>query len=130
MDKWAVNGISDYRKAYAELGISLPQMESDKITSYGKPTMTYNGWTNYETWRVNMEFFDGMTPENFGYDKHELDTDDYANVEKLAADLEWYVEDLLGQDAEGFALDLAHSFLARVDWEEIAEHMIYDYANA
>jgi len=22
-------------------------------------TETYNGWTNYETWRVSLEFFDG-----------------------------------------------------------------------
>ena len=21
---------------------------------------TYNGWTNYATWRVNLEIFDGM----------------------------------------------------------------------
>ena len=23
----------------------------------------YNGWTNYETWRVNLEIFDGYEPE-------------------------------------------------------------------
>lgn len=91
---------------------------------------TYNGWKNYETWRVNMEFMDGMTPEDFGYDKHELDTDDYASVEKLAGTLEEQVTLILEAQAEGFALDLAHSFLARVDWEEIAQHMIYDYNNA
>jgi len=91
---------------------------------------TYNGWSNYETWRVNMEFFDGMTPENFGYDKHMLDTDDYTNVEKFAGVLEMYVCDLVETQSSGFTLDLAHSFLARVDWEEIAEHMIYDYNNA
>lgn len=22
--------------------------------------MKYNGWTNYATWRVNLEMFDGM----------------------------------------------------------------------
>ena len=22
---------------------------------------TYNGWTNYATWRVNLEIFDGLT---------------------------------------------------------------------
>ena len=22
---------------------------------------TYNGWTNYATWRVNLEWFDGQT---------------------------------------------------------------------
>ena len=24
---------------------------------------TYNGWTNYETWRVNLEIFDGYDPD-------------------------------------------------------------------
>jgi len=32
----------------------------------GDKTMTtdknYNGWTNYATWRVNLEMFDGMSP--------------------------------------------------------------------
>lgn len=144
MDKWAANGIDDYRKAYTERGISLPQMESDKrndITSNGETTMstkytpkkTYNGWANYETWRVNLEFLDGMTPEDFGYDKHTLDIDDYKDVEKLAGlagRLEFHVCDLVEMQSSGFALDLAHSFFDRVDWEEIAERMIYDYVNA
>lgn len=104
------------------------------MTSNKENTMrndgTYNGWANYETWRVNLEFLDGMTPEDLGYDKHELDSDDYENVEKLSKDLEWYVTDLLKQDAEGFALTLALDFLRKVDWEEIASHMIYDHVNA
>ena len=25
---------------------------------------TYNGWTNYATWRVNLEIFDGMSPRD------------------------------------------------------------------
>lgn len=91
---------------------------------------TYCGWANYETWRVNMEMLDGMTPEDFGYDKHMLDTDDYTSVEMFAKALEMYVCEIVEMDAKGFALDLAMSFLDRVDWEEIAEHMIYDYHNA
>ena len=86
----------------------------------------YNGWTNYETWRINLEMLDGMTIEDMGFDLHELDTDDYADTEKLGQALEMYVCELVEQDAKGFALDLAHSFLAQVDWNEIAEHMIAD----
>jgi hypothetical protein len=33
---------------------------------------------------------------------------------------------MVEQDAKGFALDLAQSFLAKVDWMEIAEHMVAD----
>jgi hypothetical protein len=86
----------------------------------------YNGWTNYETWRINLEVIDGMTIEDFGFDLHEIDTDDVANVESLAESLEVHTCELIEGQAKGFALDLAHSFLARVDWVEIAEHLIAD----
>jgi hypothetical protein len=89
-------------------------------------TEQYNGWTNYETWRVNLEVLDGMTLEDFGFDLHEVDTDDVADVESVAGALEMYTCELIEGQASGFALDLAHSFLARVDWVEIAEHMISD----
>jgi hypothetical protein len=88
----------------------------------------YNGWTNYETWRVNLEMLDGMTVEDFGYESRALDTDDYETIERLADSLEMYVSEMVEQDAKGFALDLAQSFLAKVDWMEIAEHMVEDYA--
>jgi hypothetical protein len=28
-------------------------------------TEKYNGWTNYATWRVNLEMFDGITANEF-----------------------------------------------------------------
>ena len=91
---------------------------------------TYNGWTNYETWRVNLEMLDGMSCTDFGvvpevYEEHEqLVTD----PNDLAERLESYCVELVEMDAKkGFALDLALSFLSKVDWQEIAEHMISDY---
>ena len=87
-------------------------------------TEQYNGWTNYETWRINLEVLDGMALEDFGFDLHEVDTDDVADVESVAGALEMFTCELIEGQASGFALDLAHTFLARVDWVEIAEHMI------
>jgi hypothetical protein len=89
-------------------------------------TEQYNGWTNYETWRIQLEVIDGMTLEDFGFDVHDVDTDDVADVESVAGALEMYTCELIEGQASGFALDLAHTFLARVDWVEIAEHMISD----
>jgi hypothetical protein len=99
-----------------------------KNTNKGNTMSTerYNGWTNYETWRIQLEVIDGMTLEDFGYDLHEVDTDDVADVEKLGMALEMYTCELVEGQSSGFALDLAHSFLARVDWAEIAEHLIAD----
>ena len=89
----------------------------------------YNGWSNYETWRINLEMIDGMTPEDMGFRRNEfLDDDRRENfTERLADALETHVCEIVEMDAKGFALDLAHSFLARVDWEEIAQHMVDDY---
>lgn len=90
-------------------------------------TMTqYNGWSNYETWRVNLEMLDGMSIQDFGYEPRDLDAGDYDKMELVADALEIYVCEMVEQDAKGFALDLAQSFLARVDWMEIAEHMVVD----
>ena len=87
----------------------------------------YNGWTNYETWRIQLEFIDGLTLEDFGFNLHEVDTDDVANVESLAENVEQYVDEIvLGTVPNGMARDLAESFLGRVDWFEIAEHLIAD----
>jgi hypothetical protein len=88
---------------------------------------SYNGWANYETWRIQLEVIDGMTLEDFGFDLHEVDTDDVANVEALADNVAELVHEVVTRDVpEGLALDLALSFLDRVDWMEIAEHLIAD----
>ena len=82
---------------------------------------THNGWTNYETWRVNLEIFDGMDPRDYG-----LDTSDSYN---LGEQLKEYASDLIEQgSAEGLARDYALAFLDAVNYREIAEHMIEDYA--
>ena len=90
---------------------------------------TYNGWTNYETWRVNLEMLDGMTLEDFGMYITEDDVPDDRDemVDALSHHLAEYVCEMVEQDAKGFALDLALSFLAKVDWTEIADHIMDDH---
>ena len=86
---------------------------------------TYNGWTNYETWRVNLEMLDGMSCEDFGL---RIDVDDVdGSSRELASGLESYCAELVEMDAKGLALDLALSFLNKVEWQEIAEHMVEDH---
>ena len=90
-------------------------------------TTRYNGWTNYETWRIQLEVIDGMTLEDFGFNLREVDTDEVADVERLAESVELYVDEIiLGTVPNGMARDLAESFLGCVDWFEIAEHLIAD----
>jgi hypothetical protein len=81
---------------------------------------TYHGWTNYETWRVNLEFFS------------EGDLSDFSNssdLDDIAEDLRFYVEDLFIQadiDAKNAGVtmgpmsDYALAFVKNVNWYEIA----------
>jgi len=82
---------------------------------------SYNGWTNYSTWRVNLELIDGLDPRDMGWRR--LDRFDLADA------LKEYVEETLeSQQAQGtLALDYALAFIADVDWREIADAMIENY---
>lgn len=68
----------------------------------------YNGWTNYATWRVNLEMFDEKPEER---------------EEVTAEDCKDYAEMIVGDGADGFALNYALAFLEDVNWQEIAEHL-------
>jgi hypothetical protein len=76
----------------------------------------YNGWTNYETWRVNLEIFDG------------LDMDDVPSTIDNPYDLAEYLKEMADElvcgDAEGLARDYAHAFLSEVDYRQIATLML------
>ena len=65
---------------------------------------TYNGWTNYATWRVNLEMFDGG------------EFSDYSpNM------LREFAEEMIEQSSDaGLARDYAMAFLSDVNWYEIA----------
>ncbi len=65
---------------------------------------TYNGWTNYATWRVNLEVFDGS---------------DMSWTAKSARE---FAEELIVEQSSGIAQDYAFAFLSEVNWHEIAEH--------
>jgi hypothetical protein len=75
---------------------------------------TYNGWTNYATWRVNLEMFDS---EGYNFDTSQEAYD-------LSHDLRNYAEDYIEDTTqEGLGRDYALAFLSDVDWYEIAKHM-------
>jgi hypothetical protein len=82
----------------------------------------YNGWTNYATWRVNLEIFDGLNPSDYGWSIE----DDY----DLAQELEEYTMEIIDMGTpESLAKSYALAFLSDVDWREIAQHMICDWAD-
>lgn len=81
----------------------------------------YNGWTNYATWRVNLEIIDGINVRDL-WPREVRDDDAYS----LSKQLEEYAEEVVsgyGQ-VEGLAMDYARAFLSDVNWYEIAEHLL------
>lgn len=82
----------------------------------------YNGWTNYATWRIALEWFGGDTQE--WYDEYG------ANVSEMREALQEYVEEGLMADITSDASTVCSyslAFLVDVNWYEIAKHIIDDF---
>ena len=73
-----------------------------------KTNNTYNGWTNYETWRINLELFDG-DGERWSY----------GSADAMREFAELLIEE---STDEGIGRDYALAFLDNVNWQEIAEY--------
>lgn len=77
----------------------------------------YNGWTNYATWRVNLEICDDLCASMNGEQTFET-------ISELADYLENAVDDILtgyGENEDSIAVSYARAFVGNVDWIEIAE---------
>jgi hypothetical protein len=95
---------------------------------FTKTDTTYNGWTNYETWRTNLELIDGYDVSEWMRDNVFVFPDDRDKaVDLLAAHFTDFAHEVIEEQAKGWALDLAQAFLSRVDWEDIAAHYVDDY---
>ena len=76
----------------------------------------YNGWTNYATWRVNLEILGDIQ-----WVEEEIEV---LNEEML----EDYVENaVFHSETTGLIADYAHAFLNNVNYREILEHILEDY---
>lgn len=84
----------------------------------------YNGWTNYATWRVNLEVFDGIDPDMFDMEQEAYD---------LGQDLQACAEEIIFSstyDERGRSSlmeDYARAFLQDVNWSEIAAYLIEEH---
>lgn len=77
--------------------------------------MAYNGWTNYETWLVNLWFGDSAT-EYFAEEKIKPTT------YRVRAFIEDFYEDRRPTVEDGFMRDIVNSFMDKVDWQELSDH--------
>lgn len=78
----------------------------------------YNGWTNYATWRINLELFSDMDVEDY--------FDEFPDVDELKD----YAENVIFENYNGtlgLVEDYARAFLSNVNWWEIVDHMKDEY---
>jgi len=92
---------------------------------------TYNGWTNYETWAVNLrisnersscEFWTRRTQELLADSPKEENW--RVAVELLSAELCEAIKDECVIEKASLASDLMNAALGEVDWHEIAQALI------
>jgi hypothetical protein len=81
--------------------------------------MSYNGWTNYATWRVNLEMIDGSKPSDYL-------SGGFRQAHHLAFALRQRVEGLITEGSTGPAVEYALAFIDDVNWRELAERMMPD----
>jgi len=98
--------------------------------------MSYNGWTNYETWNAALwmgegsaEYWAEQAQECFD-DAEACDTFSraenaaFALAERMEADSDERTEELAG--VTGMYADLLNAALSQINWHEIARHYIDD----
>lgn len=97
--------------------------------------MKYNGWSNYVTWKMNLEFIDEQL--NHIYEVAPLTKDPAEMAEFLQCMWEEYIEHLQSQrsiphphrperDDWWLLFSFVDCYVEDVDWGEIADHVIED----
>ena len=87
----------------------------------------HNGWTNYATWRVNLELFDSIDPRDYWSREIKGDSayDLAVQLEEFALN---YVDDADAElDGSAIVSGWVRAFLADVNWIEIATGMMDAY---
>lgn len=96
--------------------------EWQRLVQKVKMNENYNGWSNYATWRINLEIVDSWTTDDF----EQIEDDVY----DLSSVIREKVEDIIeSEDNEiekenAFIYSYATAFLSDVNWLEIAEHIV------
>ena len=71
----------------------------------------YNGWSNYNTWLVNLWF-----SESF---------EDNIPRDEIREQVEFYISEMVHQYPSGFLGDVIGNFMNEVNWIELEEHYVY-----
>jgi hypothetical protein len=75
----------------------------------------YNGWTNYATWRINLEMIDA---------DYYRELEDVEDVYELSNIIKESCEEFIDDGSNSLAVNYALAFLSDVNWYEIAEKIL------
>jgi hypothetical protein len=101
--------------------------------------MTYNGWTNYETWCVNLHIANTEGSQEYWNERaafamaHTDPVNDYLDARSELAEtmqsefLEKYEEQ---KPDNAILADLLRAALSEVNWHELARHYVDDVQEA
>lgn len=78
---------------------------------------TYKGWSNRETWIVNL----WLNNDKENYELFRYIMENYSGDGARAAELKWSLENQIGPDCfeNGLWLDMINESLERVNWLEV-----------
>ena len=81
--------------------------------------MSYNGWTNKETWLVNIWYLDSMPDYFADADQHHVDAEELREAVQYIAE----ESEALSSLPAGLLSDFINTCWADVNWHELAEHL-------
>ena len=87
--------------------------------------MSYNGWTNYETWCANLWVYQdsGYWHEHAQDIAVQKDHDKDEATYEMARVMESYYDEM-SPDTDGMYADLLSASMSRINWYEIAGHYV------
>jgi hypothetical protein len=92
-----------------------------------KKIKNYNGWTNYATWRINLEIFADMDAEKieeaFYAGRLYMEPITSTNVKQYVLDFLFGSREFPENAVEHMVESYARSFLNQVNWYEISTHL-------
>lgn len=89
--------------------------------------MSYNGWSNFETWNANLWIDnDWQLSERIALHTSDLfgSYEDPDRIISLVADFINAIFDDIAPELDGFFADIINNSLRTVNWHEIARHYV------
>jgi hypothetical protein len=82
---------------------------------------TYNGWSNWETWKTNLEILDGSDAQDLGIDHYTLE-----EAYEASSIVKEYVEECISHEFthDGFISGIVYDFINNVNWFELTRGIL------